>query len=145
MQRQNVSAATASDPAYFRAVMLLSQPKIKSIEELPAYTAYFFTEDFPVDARVRDKVMAKGDPQARLRELAQALTTADFPSEAALEETIKATATKNGPWSRPSPLAAIPGQTFRTGAAPNRPLGLTTRTTMSKMYVETCLIPALKK
>ncbi len=95
-QRQNVTAATAADPAYFRAVMLLSQPKIKGIEELPAYTAYFFTEDFPVDDRVRDKVMAKGDPQARLRELAAALTTADFSSDTALEETIKATAAKNG-------------------------------------------------
>jgi glutamyl-tRNA synthetase len=95
-QGQNVTAATAADPAYFRAVMLLSQPKIKGVEELPAYTVYFFIEDFPVDARVRDKVMAKGDPQARLRELAAALTTADFSSDTALEETIKATAAKNG-------------------------------------------------
>jgi glutamyl-tRNA synthetase len=95
-QRQNGTAATAADPAYFRAVMLLSQPKIKGVEELPAYTVYFFTEDFPVDVRVRDKVMAKGDPQARLRELAAALTTADFSSDTALEETIKATAAKNG-------------------------------------------------
>jgi glutamyl-tRNA synthetase len=95
-QGQNVTAATAADPAYFRAVMLLSQPKIKGVEELPAYTVYFFIEDFLVDARVRDKVMAKGDPQARLRELAAALTTADFSSDTALEETIKATAAKNG-------------------------------------------------
>src|SRR5262249_37078329 len=36
-------------------------------------------------------------------------------------------------------------QTFLIGTAPNRPLGLTTRTRMSRMYVETCLIPALKK
>jgi glutamyl-tRNA synthetase len=95
-QRQSVTAATAADPAYFRAVMLLSQPKIKGIEELPAYTAYFFIEDFPVDARVRDKIMAKGDPKVRLRELAAALATADFSNEAALEATIKATAAKNG-------------------------------------------------
>ena len=95
-QGQNVTAATAADTAYFRDVMLLSQPKIKGVEELPAYTVYFFIEDFLVDARVRDKVMAKGDPQARLRELAAALTTADFSSDTALEETIKATAAKNG-------------------------------------------------
>src|SRR5690606_2447956 len=29
------------DEAYFREVMLLSQPKIKAVEELPAYTRYF--------------------------------------------------------------------------------------------------------
>jgi glutamyl-tRNA synthetase len=40
--------------------------------------------------------MAQGDPLARLRELAAALTTADFSSDAALEGTIKATAAKNG-------------------------------------------------
>jgi glutamyl-tRNA synthetase len=95
-QRQNVTAATAADPAYFRDVMLLSQPKIKSLEELPAYIAYFFTEDFPIDAKVRDKVMAKGDAKARLRELAAVLPTADFSRDTALEETIKATAAKNG-------------------------------------------------
>ena len=36
-------------------------------------------------------------------------------------------------------------QTFLVGVAPNRPLGLTTRTRINRMYVETCLIPALKK
>ncbi|MDD2764658.1 MAG: glutamate--tRNA ligase family protein [Opitutaceae bacterium] len=94
--RQKSAAALAAEPAYFREVMLLSQPKIKAIEELPAYTAYFFAEDFPIDPKVRDKVMAKGDPKARLRELAAALQAADFSTDAALEETIKATAAKSG-------------------------------------------------
>ena len=89
-------AALAADQAYFREVMLLSQPKIKGIEELPAYTVYFFTEDFPIDAKVREKVCAKGDPQARLQELAAALTTADVSSDSAIEETMKSTAAKHG-------------------------------------------------
>lgn len=84
-----IAAALAADGNYFRDVMLLSQPKIKGIEELPAYTAYFFTEDFPVDPKVRDKVMAKGDPKARLRELAEALPAVDFSSDTAIEEAIK--------------------------------------------------------
>jgi nondiscriminating glutamyl-tRNA synthetase len=88
--------ALAADPAYLREVLLISQPKIKSLEELPAYTAYFFTEDFAVDAKVRDKVMGKGDPRARLAELAEAMTTADFSSDTAIEEAIKALAEKNG-------------------------------------------------
>ncbi|MSU50802.1 MAG: glutamate--tRNA ligase [Opitutus sp.] len=90
------SRAAAETPAYFREVMLLSQPKIKGMEELPAYTAYFFSEEFPIDAKVREKVMGKGDPKARLRELADALPAVDFSSDAAIEEAIKALAVKHG-------------------------------------------------
>ena len=83
-------------PAYFREVMLLSQPKLKGLEELPAYTAYFFTDDFAIDPKVREKVMAKGDPRARLRELGEALPVMDFSSDVAIEEGIKALAAKGG-------------------------------------------------
>ena len=85
-------AALAADPAYFREVMLLSQPKIKGVEELPAYTAYFFAEDFAIDAKVRDKVLGKGDPKARLRELIEALPVFDLSSDTAIEEGIKSLA-----------------------------------------------------
>jgi len=34
--------------------ILANQPKVKGVEELPAYTAYFFTEEFPFDAKVRE-------------------------------------------------------------------------------------------
>ena len=88
--------ALAADPGYFREVLLISQPKIKGLEELPAYTAYFFAEDFAIDAKVRDKVMGKGDPKARLAELAEALATADFSNDTAIEEAIKALATAKG-------------------------------------------------
>jgi len=87
------AAALAADPAYFREVMLISQPKIKGLEELPAYTAYFFSEEFAIDAKVRDKVMGKGEPKARLAELTEAMATADFSSDTAIEEAIKALAT----------------------------------------------------
>jgi glutamyl-tRNA synthetase len=90
------AAALAADVEYFGAVMRLSQPKIKGVEELPAYTGYFFSEEFPVDAKVREKVMGKGDPQARLMELAEALPAMDFSSDPAIEEALKALATKNG-------------------------------------------------
>lgn len=95
-EKHNVAAPLAADPAYLREVLLISQPKIKSLEELPAYTAYFFTEDFAVDAKVRDKVMGKGDPKARLAELGETLATADFSSDTAIEEAIKALATAKG-------------------------------------------------
>ena len=89
-------AALAADASYFDAVMRLSQPKIKGVEELPAYTGYFFSDEFPIDAKVREKVMGKGDPKARLRELADALPAMDFASDTAIEEAIKALAAKNG-------------------------------------------------
>jgi len=90
------AAALAVEPAYLREVLLLSQPKIKSLEELPAYTAYFFTEDFTIDSKVRDKVMGKGEPKLRLAELTELLTTADFSSDTAIEEAIKGLAATKG-------------------------------------------------
>ncbi len=90
------AAALAAEADYFRAVLLLSQPKIKGVEELPAYTAYFFSETFPIDPKVRDKVMGKGDPRARLRELLAALPAVDFGSDTAIEEAIKALAAQGG-------------------------------------------------
>jgi Glutamyl- and glutaminyl-tRNA synthetases len=90
--------ALAADEGYFREVMTLAQPKVKGVEELPTYTAYFFTEDFAVDAKVRDKVMGKGDPKARLRELADAVGSGqiDFASDVTIEEGIKRLAAEKG-------------------------------------------------
>jgi glutamyl-tRNA synthetase len=90
------AAALSANMDYFREVVLLSQPKIKAIEELPAYTTYFFTDDFTVDSKAREKVMAKGDPKARLRELEMALKTADFASDSTIEQEVLALASKNG-------------------------------------------------
>ena len=42
------------------------------------------------DAKVREKVFAKGDPKARLRDLVAALPTFDLTSDTAIEEAIKA-------------------------------------------------------
>ena len=89
-------AALAADAGYFREVMLLSQPKVKGVEELPAYTAYFFTDDFAIDPKVRDKVMSKGDPKARLAELSEFIGAVDLSSDTAIEEALKALAAKNG-------------------------------------------------
>lgn len=88
--------ALRADPAYFREIMLLAQPKIKSVDELAAYTGYFFTDDFPIDAKVKDKVMAKGDPKARLAELIAALPAMDFSTDATIEAGIKSLAEGKG-------------------------------------------------
>jgi glutamyl/glutaminyl-tRNA synthetase len=84
--------ALAAEPDYFGAVMRLCQPKVKGLEEIPAYTAYFFGEDYPIDPKVREKVMGKGDPLSRLRELREALPGLNFSDDAAVEEGLKAQA-----------------------------------------------------
>ncbi len=95
--RLRLATAQMSDPVYFREVMLISQPKIKGLEELPEYTKYFFVEDdkLIIDEKVRAKVLGKGDPKARLGELIAVLEQADFANEAALEEAIKVEAQRN--------------------------------------------------
>ena len=102
-----------SDPTYFRDVMLIVQPKIKSLHEIvpaddgleihgiatiPSYIVYFFCEkdDYPEVSGLRAKIMARGDPKARLRELLELLPAADFSRDAAIEEAIKAAAVRNG-------------------------------------------------
>jgi len=49
-----------------------------------------------MDPKVRDKVMSKGDPRTRLRELAQALANADFSTDLAIEEVMKSVAAQHG-------------------------------------------------
>ena len=88
--------AALAQPEVFREVMLLAQPKIKGFEELPAYTGYFFNDDFAVDAKVKEKVMGKGEPKARLAELIAALPTMDFSTDTAIEEAIKVLAAGKG-------------------------------------------------
>ena len=94
--KQPTGAAVMTNEAYFRDVMLLSQPKIKSIDELGAYTGYFFAEEFAIDPKVKEKVMGKGEPKARLNELMAALPAMDFSSDAAIEAGIKSLAEGKG-------------------------------------------------
>lgn len=93
---QPAGAAALADPAYFAEIMRLAQPKIKSVDELGTYTAYFFTDEFPVDPKVKEKLMAKGDPLARLAELVAAVPGMDFSSDAAIEAALKALAEGKG-------------------------------------------------
>lgn len=93
---QPAGAAALADPAYFAEIMRLAQPKIKSVDELGTYTAYFFTDEFPVDAKVKEKLMAKGDPLARLAELVAAVPSMEFSSDAAIEAALKALAEGKG-------------------------------------------------
>jgi len=92
----DAKAAAEATPDYFREVMLLAQPKVKAIDELPAYTKYFFAESYPTDPKAREKILGKGDPAARLRELTELLAAADFSTDAALEAAVQGLAAGHG-------------------------------------------------
>ena len=97
--RNEVTAATMNgvSDAYFADVIGISQPKVKAIDELPDYTVYFFTEDFPWNEKAVKKTLKKGDPLARLAELRTLLASGpDFANETAVEEAIKAEAEAKG-------------------------------------------------
>jgi glutamyl-tRNA synthetase len=86
---ESARPALVAPAGYLDEVLTLAQPKIKSLEELPAYTGYFFSEDYATDAKAREKTLAKGDPQARLLELDALLVTADFSTDGTLEAALK--------------------------------------------------------
>jgi len=88
-QGEKGATALATDESYFREVMHLSQPKIKSFEELPDYTCYFFSEDYPIDEKVKLKVLKKGEPKARLEEMIAVVPDIDFSTDESIENGIK--------------------------------------------------------
>lgn len=89
-------ASGRPDDAYLREVIALCQPKVRAIEDLPGFIGYFFSEEYPVDPKAREKVMSKGDPKARLGELLAALPAADFSSDPALEALVQSLAAAHG-------------------------------------------------
>jgi glutamyl-tRNA synthetase len=90
LQRREYFAGRDPGEAYLREVILLCQPKVRAIEDLPGFIGYFFSEEFAIDPAAKAKVFSKGDPKARLSELLAALPAADFASDAALEELVRA-------------------------------------------------------
>ena len=102
------SGASPGD-AYLREVILLCQPKVRALEDLPGFIGYFFSEEYAIDPKAREKVFAKGDPKARLGELLAALPAADFSSDAALETLVQGLAATHsaatGDYIHPARLA----------------------------------------
>ena len=81
---------------YIQDVLSLCQEKIRALDELPHFSAYFFKEDYAIETGVFEKLCKNGDPRARLAELFDALGPhADF-SEASLEKLVQDLAVKHG-------------------------------------------------
>jgi glutamyl-tRNA synthetase len=82
-------AADPPDEAYVSQVIGLCQPKVRAIEDLPGFIGYFFSDDFPIDPKAREKIFSKGDPKARLAELLESIPSADFSTDNALEALVQ--------------------------------------------------------
>ncbi len=94
--RRGFFGSGSPEPAYLDAVLSLWHHKIRAIEDLPAAIECFFTDDFPIDPKALEKILAKGNPSGRLNEFVVALPEADFSSDAALEQWLVALATRHG-------------------------------------------------
>lgn len=60
-------------------ILSLCQPKVRSLEETPAFTAYFFSETFDYDEKAVRKVLKKGEPLKRLSEFREGISDLEEP------------------------------------------------------------------
>ncbi|HCJ11573.1 MAG: glutamate--tRNA ligase [Verrucomicrobia bacterium GWF2_51_19] len=81
------------DEAYMRSVLVITQEKVRSFEDLPHFIDYFFTDTFQVDTEAQKKL--KSDSASRLQEFQQAILNIDW-TEAALEKVVLDLANQHG-------------------------------------------------
>lgn len=96
LARRSYFGANPPDDTYLREVVLLCQPKIRAFEDLPGFIGYFFSDEYAIDQKAREKVFSKGDPKARIRELLAVLPSADFSTDEALEALVQQLAAIHG-------------------------------------------------
>lgn len=84
------------DEDYLQAVLGLCQEKARSIEELPSFVAYFFTDDYPMDEATAQKIAKKTDPKALLSEILPVLESVDPFDAASLQAALEAHAESKG-------------------------------------------------
>jgi glutamyl-tRNA synthetase len=118
-----LSAAHLLDSApgedYIRSVLNLCREKLRSLEELPHFCAYFFAEDFARDAASRTKIFAVADPSVAVGEFLEAAKASEIAWEAnKLEEIVQKLAAqhsrKSGEYIHPVRYA-VSGQSVGPG------------------------------
>jgi glutamyl-tRNA synthetase len=67
----------AVDEDYLQSVLTLCQPKARSLDTLPELCAYFFQDDYAMDAKTGAKIEKKADPGALLTEILPLLEELD--------------------------------------------------------------------
>lgn len=80
-----VVAADVLEDTYLANVLSICQEKLRSLEELPGVVHYFFNDPVKPNVKLIDKLLNKGDPKARLKELYVALMNHESFTYEALE------------------------------------------------------------
>lgn len=81
-----------TDADYLKRVLELCQQKISSFEDLPAFSAYFFSDDYAVDPKVEQKLLNRADAAERIHEIIPVLETLTPFEAGSLEHAIQALA-----------------------------------------------------
>jgi glutamyl-tRNA synthetase len=84
------------DDAYIRAVLTIVQEKLKLLKDLPDWTNYFFTDDYPFDPEAVKKSCSAPQTSERLTKLADKFAAVAKWDAAGLEATLKALAAELG-------------------------------------------------
>jgi glutamyl-tRNA synthetase len=107
-----------TDPSYVEQVFAACQEKVRNVETLPAFCAYFFTDDFPFDGAAREKIFKQSDPLLRIREFLSALAPLSMFDEENLEALVarlaESTSNKTGDYIHPIRFA-VSGQSVGPG------------------------------
>jgi glutamyl-tRNA synthetase len=93
LQKANI---VVTDENYLQQVLKIVKEKVKLFRDVPEWTAYFFTEDYPFDPAAFEKVFGKPEAAGRLGALAGAFSQAPTWDATTLEATLKALAQKLG-------------------------------------------------
>ena len=80
------------DEDYLQAVLKLSQPKVRSLQDLPGYVGYFFQDDYPKDEKAGAKIAKKVDPGALLKEVLPVLREVERFDAESIKDALESTA-----------------------------------------------------
>ncbi|MBA2585170.1 MAG: glutamate--tRNA ligase [Chthoniobacterales bacterium] len=81
---------------YLRAVLAIVKEKIKHFSEVPEWTRYFFTEEFPFDSAAVEKVFARPEAHDRLAALRSDFAATENWDAATIESRLKTLAQSFG-------------------------------------------------
>lgn len=70
------------DEDYIQSVLTLCQSKARSLDELPDFCRYFFSDAYALDEKTGNKIAKKGDPKELLAEIVPLLDAVDFEADA---------------------------------------------------------------
>jgi glutamyl-tRNA synthetase len=84
------------DEDYLQAVLALAQPKARSLEDLPSYVGYFFSDEYPLDEKTAAKIAKKADPKELISEVLPVLEQVESFNADALKLALEAHAEAAG-------------------------------------------------